>query len=124
MGWVKFYNSRSIPDGFKIKSVTVRKKADGYYVSVRIEAQSVPNFPVTKLGEIKTVTGLDMGLGKLAYCLDSSVIDNPKFATNKTTKRLQRVRQRRVSPKKKGSNNRRKAQQKLSRFQHQQERLF
>ncbi len=25
LGWVKFYNSRPIPNGFKIKSVTVRK---------------------------------------------------------------------------------------------------
>ncbi|MDJ0661051.1 MAG: transposase, partial [Crocosphaera sp.] len=27
LGWTKFYNSRPIPDGFKIKSVTVRKKS-------------------------------------------------------------------------------------------------
>ncbi len=30
LGWVKFYNSRPIPDGFKIKSVTVRKKSNDY----------------------------------------------------------------------------------------------
>ncbi len=119
LGWVKFYNSRPIPNGFKIKSVTVRKKADGYYVSVRIEDKSVPTFPVKKLEEITTITGWDLGLGKLVYCSDKSAIDNPKFATNKTSKRLQKIRQRRVSRKKKGSNNRRKAQQKLSRFQHQ-----
>ena len=118
LGWVKFYNSRPIADGFKIKSVTVRKKADGYYISVRIEDKSVPTLTGRKLEEMTTVTGLDMGLGKLIYCSDSSAIDNPKFATNKTTKRLQRIRQRRVSRKKKRSNNRRKAQQKLSRFQH------
>jgi putative transposase len=45
------------------------------------------------------------------------VIDNPRFATNKKTKRLQRIRQRRVSSKKKKSNNRCKAQQRLSLFQ-------
>lgn len=136
LGWVKFYNSRPIPNGFKIKSVTVRKKVDGYYVSVRIEDKYVPTFPIKNIEEVKTVTGLDMGLGKLIYCSDSSAIDNPKFATNKITKRLQKIRQRRVSRKKrvrnsasqaeckthsrqKRSNNRRKAQQKLSRFQHQ-----
>ena len=118
LGWVKFYNSRPIPNGFKIKSVTVRKNADGYYVSVRIEDKSVPTFPETKLEEIKTVTGLDMGLGKLIYCSDKSAINNPKFATNKTTKRLQKIRQRRISRKKRHSNNRRKAQQRLSIFQH------
>ncbi len=135
LGWVNFYNSRPIPDGFKIKSVTVRKKSNGYYISVRIEDKAVPTFPLKNIEEVKTVTGLDMGLGKLVYCSDSSAIDNPRFATNKTTKRLQKIRQRRVSHKKrvrnsasqaeckthsrqKRSNNRQKAQQKLSRFQH------
>ncbi|MDJ0730940.1 MAG: transposase [Crocosphaera sp.] len=136
LGWVKFYNSRSIPDGFKLKSVTVRKKSNGYYVSVRIEDKSVPNLSVKKLEEVrnapplstlnsiqggsavKTITGLDMGLGKLIYCSDKSAIDNPKFATNPKTKRLQRIRQRRVSRKKRGSNNRRKTQHKLSRLSH------
>jgi putative transposase len=118
LGWMKFYNSRPIPDGFNIKSVTVRKKSNGYYVSVRIEDKSVPDFPLKNIEEIKTVTGLDMGLGKLIYCSDFSAIDNPKFATNKATKRLQKIRQRRVSRKKKRSNNKRKAQEKLSCFQH------
>ncbi len=118
LGWTKFYNSRPIPDGFKIKSVTVRKKSNGYYVSVRIEDKSVPDFPLKNIQEVKTVTGLDMGLGKLVYCSDYSAIDNPKFATNPKTKRLQRIRQRRVSRKKRKSNNRRKAQKQLSGFQH------
>ncbi len=118
LGWVNFYNSRPIPDGFKIKSVTVRKKSNGYYVSVRIEDKAVPTFPLKNIEEVKTVTGLDMGLGKLVYCSDSSAIDNPRFATNKTTKRLQKIRQRRVSRKKKKSNNRRKSQKQLSGFQH------
>ncbi len=118
LGWLKFYNSRPIPDGFKIKSVTVRKKSKGYYVSVRIEDKSVPTFPLKDIEEVKTVTGLDMGLGKLIYCSDSSAIDNPKFATNPKTKRLQRIRQRRVSRKKRRSNNRQKAQKQLSGFQH------
>ena len=118
LGWVKFYNSRPIPDGFKIKSVTVRKKSNGYYISVRIEDKAVPSFPLKKIEEVKTVTGLDMGLGKLIYCSDSSAIDNPKFATNNKTQRLQKIRQRRISRKKKQSNNRRKTQQKLSLFQH------
>lgn len=118
LGWMRFYNSRDIPTGFKIKSVTVRKKADSYYVSIRIEDLSVPVFPVKTNEDINTVVGLDMGLGKLVYCSDGSVIGNPRFATNKKIKRLQSIRQRCVSRKKKYSNNKRKAQQKLSLFQH------
>ncbi|WP_231510471.1 RNA-guided endonuclease InsQ/TnpB family protein [Fischerella sp. PCC 9605] len=116
--WMRFYNSRPIPTAFKIKSVTVRKKADGYYVSIRIEDTNVPVFPVKSNSEINTVVGLDMGLGKLVYCSDGSVIDIPRFATNKKTKRLQRILGRRVSRKNKHSHSRRKAQQKLSLFQH------
>ncbi len=37
IGRMRFYNSRSIPDGFQIKTATVRQKADGWYVSLRIE---------------------------------------------------------------------------------------
>ncbi|MDJ0620817.1 MAG: transposase, partial [Calothrix sp. MO_192.B10] len=119
LGWMRFYNSRDIPPGFKIKSVTVRKKADGYYISIRIEYKTVPVFPIKSNEEINTIVGLDMGLVKLVYCSDGSVIDNPRFATNQKTKHLQHIRQRRVSRKKKRSSNRREAQQKLSTFQHQ-----
>ncbi len=36
LGWMKFFNSRSIPDGFEIRTVTIRKKADGWYMAVQI----------------------------------------------------------------------------------------
>jgi putative transposase len=52
-----------------------------------------------------------MGLGKLVYLSDGSVIDNPRFSTNKKTRHLMKVRQRRVNRKQKGSKNRSKAQQ-------------
>lgn len=114
IGWMRFYNSRPIADGFEIKTVTVRQKADSWYVSVRIENKTVPDFPVIPDSEIKTIIGCDMGLGKLAYLSDGSVIENPRFTTNKKTKRLIKIRQRRVSRKQKGSKNRSKAQLKVS----------
>ena len=119
IGWMRFYNSRSIPDGFQIKTVTVRQKADGWYVSLRIENKEIPNFPVIPDQEIKTVTGCDLGLGKLVYLSDGSSIENPRFATNKKTKRLMRIRQRRVSRKQKGSKNRNKAQLKVNKLHNQ-----
>jgi putative transposase len=111
IGWMRFYNSRSIPVGFQIKTVTVRQKVDGWYVSVRLEDLSVPDFPVRVDSEVKTIIGCDMGLGKLVYLSDGSVIDNPRFYTNKKTRHLMKVRQRRVNRKQKGSKNRSKAQQ-------------
>ena len=35
IGWMRFLKSRNIPDGFQLKTVTVRQKADGWYVSIR-----------------------------------------------------------------------------------------
>ena len=64
---MRFYKSRDIPSGFTIKTVTIRKKADGWYVSLRLEDKSVPALPVKTSAEISTAVGLDMGLGKLVY---------------------------------------------------------
>lgn len=117
VGWMRFHNSRPIPEGFNIRTVTIRAKADGWHMSVRIEDKSVPDFPVPNDADIKTVVGLDMGIGKLVYCSDGSAINNPKFATSKPAKRILKIRQRRVSRKKKGSRNKHKYQQILSKLQ-------
>jgi transposase len=53
--------------------------------------------------EINTVISLDLGLTKLVHLSDGSQIDNPRFATSKKTRRTLKIRQRRVSRKKKGS---------------------
>ncbi len=112
--WMRFYNSRSIPDGFDIRTVTVKQKADGWYVSVRIENKTVPDFPIIPESDSKTITGCDMGLTKLVYLSYGSAIARPGFATNKKTKGLMRVRQQRVSHQQKESKNRSKAQLKVT----------
>ena len=69
IGWMRFYNSPSMPDGLNIRTVTVKHKADGWYVSVRIENKTVPDFPIIPDSGTKTITGCDMGLTKLVYLL-------------------------------------------------------
>ena len=113
IAWMPFYNSRSIPDGFDIRTVTVKQKADGWYVSVRIENKTVPDFPIIPDSEIKTITGCDMGLTKLVY-LSYGSAEHPGFATNKKTKGLMPVRQQRVRRQQKESKNRSKAQLKVT----------
>jgi len=61
-------------------------------------------------------SGCDMGLGKLVYFSEGNSVDHPRFATNKKTKRLMGIRQRRVSRKQKGSKNRSKAQLRVSKL--------
>jgi putative transposase len=105
LGWMSFFNSRAIPSSFTVKTVTVRKKADGWYVSVRIEDKTVPDYSPPRLEDIKTLTSCDLGITKLVHLSDGSQIDNPRFSTNKKTARMMRIRQRRVSRKVKGSKN-------------------
>ena len=114
IGWMRFYNSRSIAQGFKIRTVTVRRKVDGWYTSILIEDKTVPDFPVLK--EINTLVGLDMGLTKLVHCSDGSDFANPRPATSKKGKRTLKIRQRRLSRKKKGSNNRKKEQARVAKL--------
>jgi putative transposase len=116
LGWMRFFNSRVIPDGFTIKAATIRKRQDGWYVSIRIEDKEVPDYIPKPLNEIESILGCDLGITKLVHLSDRHQIDNPKFSTNKKTKRTLKIRQRRVSRKLKGSKNRKKAATKLGRF--------
>lgn len=114
IGWMRFFNSRPIPPGFEIRTVTVRRKVDGWYASILIRDDSVPQTPAPK--EIKTIVGVDMGLTKLAHLSDDSDFDNPRPATSKKGKRFLKLRQRQVSRKKRGSKNRKKAAQRVAKL--------
>lgn len=114
--WMRFHNSRLIPDGFVIKAATVRKRQDGWYVSIRIEDKTIPDYIPRPLSEVQSVIGIDLGLTKLVHLSDRHQIDNPRFATNKKTRRILKIRQRRISHKKKGSKNRKKASQRVGRL--------
>ncbi|WP_293340990.1 MULTISPECIES: transposase [unclassified Microcoleus] len=116
VGWMRFYNSRSIPDGFTIKACVVRKRQNGWYVSIRIEDKSVPEYSATPVGAHPKVIGCDLGITKLVHLSDGYQIKNPKFSTNKKAKRTLKIRQRRVSRKIKGSKNRKKAAIRVSKF--------
>lgn len=116
LGWMRFYNSRPIPNGFTLKAATLRKRQDGWYISIRIEDKTVPDYLPSCLNEVKSVLGCDLGITKLVHLSDRYQIDNPKFSTNNKARRTLKIRQRRVSRKVKGSKNRKKAVLKLGRF--------
>ncbi|MCY7384020.1 MAG: transposase [Microcoleus sp. CAN_BIN18] len=104
-GKVKVVLHRPIPDGFKIKTASVTKKADGFYLTLSLEDQTVP--------EIKPdfnpdkITGIDVGLKEFLTTSDGETVAIPQNY-RKAQKRL-RVIQKRVSRRKKGSNRRQKA---------------
>jgi putative transposase len=116
LGWMRFYNSRPIPDGFTIKACAVRKRQNGWYISMRIEDKTVPEYSATYRGDNPKVIGCDLGITKLVHLSDGYQIENPKFSTNKKAKRTLKIRQRRVTRKIKGSKNRKKAVIQVGKF--------
>jgi len=65
LGILKFIKSRDIPDGFKLKTVSITRKADGYYVSFSVEDKSVPEFHPDTVPTEENSLGIDLGLEKL-----------------------------------------------------------
>jgi putative transposase len=116
LGWMRFYNSRPIPKGFTIKACTVRKRQDGWHISLRIEDKSVPEYRARPLEQVTKIIGCDLRITKLVHFSDGYQIENPKFSTAKKTKRTLKIRQRRVSRKAKGSKKRQKAIKIVGRF--------
>ncbi len=109
LGKFKVILHRPIPDGFKIKTVSVTKKADGYYVTLSLEDLTVPSIiPVDK---VVNPVGIDLGLNSFLVKSDGTDVEIPQYY-RKAQKRLRRV-QKAVSRKNKGSNNRTKAVAKL-----------
>ena len=113
---MRFFNSRLIPTGFTIKAATLRKRQDGWYISIRIEDKTIPDYVKKPLNEVNSILGCDLGITKLVHFSDRYQIDNPKFSTNKKARRTLKIRQRRVNRKVKGSKNRKKAANKVGRF--------
>ncbi|WP_048753014.1 RNA-guided endonuclease InsQ/TnpB family protein, partial [Crocosphaera watsonii] len=109
-----FFKSRNIPDGFQLKTVTVRSLADGWYVSIRIENKDVPQSSPKDLKQIKTAISGDLGIKKLLALSNGELIKNPQFEKRLSNRKA--IRQRRASRKKRGSSNQKKAYTKLARI--------
>lgn len=107
IGWIKFYLSRPLPKGFAIRTVTIRRKNDGWYMSVRLENKDVPDIQTIDTSQVKTAIAADLGIKKLCSLSNGETIANPQYA--KKLERRKSIRQRRASRKVKGSKNRAKA---------------
>ncbi|MEH2310085.1 MAG: transposase [Nostoc sp.] len=104
-GIVKVILHRPIPDGFKIKTASVTKKADGYYLTLSLEDATVPSIKPDFNAD--SITGIDLGLKEFLATSDGNVVSIPQ-QYRKAQKRL-RVIQKRISRRKKGSIRRNKA---------------
>ncbi|MCF8566481.1 transposase [Alicyclobacillus tolerans] len=95
------------PQG-EFKTCTVIVKNGKYYVSLSCEVE--PKI----LPKSKGTIGIDLGVKHLAITSDGEFYEHPKFL--RESERKQRVKQRAVSRKKKGSHRRRKAIRELSKL--------
>ena len=109
IGDIKVIVHRPIPDGFDIKTVSVTKKADGYYVTLSLDDKTVPIIKPDFNPD--NIVGIDVGLIDFYVASDNTRISAPKHL-RKTERKLKSA-QRKVSRRKKGSNRRKKAIQKL-----------
>ncbi|MEH2026894.1 RNA-guided endonuclease InsQ/TnpB family protein [Nostoc sp.] len=109
IGTVKVIVHRQIPDGFDIKTVSVTKKSDGYYITLSLDDKTVPT--VKPDFDINNIVGIDVGLIDFYVASDNTRIAAPKYL-RKAERKLKSA-QRTVSRRKKGSNRRKKAIKKL-----------
>ena len=101
---------RSIPENYKLKSVTVSKNSSGkYYVSILFEYEN----QVQKT-EPQTFLGLDFSMHELYVASDGTTANCPRFY-RQALKRLERE-QRKLSKMQKGSNNRNTQRIKVARL--------
>ena len=110
IGDVKVIVHRPIPVGFDIKTLSVTKKADGYYVTLSLDDQTVPTIKPDFNSD--NIVGIDVGLIDFYVASDGSRINAPKHL-RKAERKLKSA-QPRVDRRQKGSNRRKKAIKKLA----------
>lgn len=101
---------RPFPDGFELKTCTIVKKADGWYVAISLEDNSVPS--PKPIDEIKTVVGIDLGLKSFLTTSDSEFVAVQQHY-RRTQKHLAR-QQKKLARKQKDSKNAIKQKQKIA----------
>src|SRR2546421_6091073 len=101
--------SRPLPKGVKPTSVTISKDCSHRYFGSILVEEDIKHLPV-----VNKQVGLDLGLKSMVITSDGHTSGNPTFFAQDEKKLAQA--QRRHAKKKKGSQNRRKAQLKVARI--------
>lgn len=110
LGWVKFHQSRAIPDGFAVKQARVVRKASGYFAMLSLQLDV--NIP--EISFHGHPIGIDIGLESFLATSEGTLIARPKFF--KSLQRKLELLQRRLRNKKLGSNNRKNLNVKIARL--------
>lgn len=106
LGSVRLRLSRPVEG--KIRNVTIKRQADGWYAILLVDELYCPFIPRT--GES---VGIDVGIENLATLSTGEIIENPQFL--RASERRLRIAQRKVGRRKMRGKNRRKSVQQLAR---------
>ena len=87
LGVLRFIKSRTIATGFKPKTASITRKADGYYLNLSVEDKSVPNVELDIIPNESNTTGIDVGLEKL-YVDSNNNQANPQKHLRKSESKL------------------------------------
>lgn len=109
LGKLKLKENGYIPTKEKILSATVSKHANRYFVSILVEKEHILPTDLNM-----KIIGVDLGIKDLAITSDGVYFENSK--TYKKFLRKLKREQRKLSRKVKGSNNRRKQQEKVAKI--------
>ncbi|MGK7925043.1 MAG: RNA-guided endonuclease InsQ/TnpB family protein [Spirulina sp.] len=101
IGRFKLIQHRPLPEGFAIKTVTITRKANGYYITLSLEDKSIPNFTPNIKPNLENTLGIDMGLKDFLVTSEGETIPIPQYY-RKSQKRLKAL-QKRLSRRKKRS---------------------
>ena len=108
IGSIKVRHHRPIPDGAKLKSAQVIKKADGWYINLRLQDNTIPDFEPDIIPNWDNSMGIDGVLHENDYVATSEGFKLPSIKSfRKSQDELAKVSKRK-SNKKKGSKARRK----------------
>lgn len=110
IAWVKFRQSRPIPEGSTIKQARVVKRVSGWYVMLTLQWHvSIPQ--ILPHGDM---IGVDFGLTNFVATSNGLIVKRPKFFVD--AERKLKLLQQRVLRKQLGSNNWRKAQARVQKL--------
>ena len=113
IGEVRFHNSRDLTLIQDIRTSTVKREGEIWYISMLVDISgTLPE--LKQLEKCKSVVGIDVGINKLIALSDGSFIENKRPTTNPRTARRLAIRQRAIARKQKGSKNRIKAIKRLA----------
>jgi putative transposase len=82
---------RQITKGFKVKTGTVIPKAEGGYISLTLEAQTVPVTLVEIQPTAENSIGIDVGISNYAYLSHGEQVENPRLLRQYSQKLARRL---------------------------------